>query len=78
MADMIDWTTLPAAQRRARCFRPLERAVRNGEIPIYQLGNRRRVRWSDVLRWIEAQRVAATPHAVARVDEVLARERVAS
>ncbi len=67
--------TLPRAARRAGLgVRQLRRATGLGELSVYQVGSWPRVRWNDVLRWIEAQRAPVTSHARRRVAEVLARE----
>ncbi len=67
--------TLPAAARRAGVgVRQLRRAAKRGELQLYSVGAWPRVRWRDVLRWIDRQRVRATLHAEQRVAEVLARE----
>ncbi len=67
--------TLPAAARRSGLgVRQLRRAVKLGELTVYRVGEWPRVRWNDVLRWIEAQRAPVTCHAKRRVAEVLARE----
>ena len=67
--------TLPEAARRAGLgVRQLRRATQVGEWAVYQVGGWPRVRWTEVLRWIEAQRAPVTCHAKRRVAEVLARE----
>lgn len=67
--------TIPRAARRAGLgVRQLRRAIRQGEFPVYRLGTWPRVRWVEVVQWISGQRVPATPHAVRRLAEVLARE----
>ena len=67
--------TLPAAARRAGIgVRQIRRAVKCGELPVYQVGAWLRVRWVEVIRWICSQRVPTTSHARQRVAEVLERE----
>ena len=67
--------TLPVAARKAGVgVRQVYRAVAQGEIPTFRIGGWPRCRWRDVQRWIDAQRVAPTPHAERRLAEVLARE----
>ena len=67
--------TLPKAARKAGVgVRQLRRATMLGELAVYQVGHWPRVRWHDVLRWIDAQRVPVTSHARHRVAEILARE----
>jgi hypothetical protein len=75
-ARLPELLTLPSAARRAGVgVRQLRNAATRGEIAVFQVGGWLRVRWRDVLRWIDSQRVPATPHAERRVAEVLARER---
>jgi hypothetical protein len=67
--------SLPAAARKAGVgVRHLRHAIRDGDLPRYRVGAWPRVKWCDVLRWIDAQRVPVTSHARSRVAEVLARE----
>ena len=67
--------TLPAAARRAGLgVRQLRRAVKLGELQSYAIGAWPRVRWCEVLDWIDRQRVPATPHAKQRVAEILQRQ----
>lgn len=73
-AEALELLTIPAVCRRLRMHRPIQRALRDGEIPVYQVGGWRRVRWGDVVAWLEARRARPTPHAESRVREVLARE----
>ncbi len=73
--DRPELLTLPTAAREAGIgVRQLRRAAAQGKVPVFLIGGWSRVRWRDVLRWIERQRVPATPHAERRVAEVLARE----
>ena len=70
-----EFPTIPEACRRSGIGRsPLARAIKDQAIPVFQIGGWKRVRWSDVVRWIEAQRVPVTDHAARRVAEVLERE----
>ena len=49
--------TLPAAARRLGIGRrQLKRAVHGGELPLFRIGGWPRVRWRDVLAWIEGRR----------------------
>ena len=67
--------TLPRAARRAGLgTRQLRRATVLGELATYQVGKWPRVRWHEVVRWINARRVPPTSHAKRRVAEILARE----
>lgn len=74
--DPLAMATPPEVFARLRMRRPIERAMQSGAIPVYDVGGWRRVRWADVLTWLEAQRVRPTPHARARLREVLERERL--
>ena len=67
--------TIPEAARRLGVgARQLRRAVKRGELSVYQVGGWPRVRWRDVDQWVTRQRVSATPHARSRVAEILADE----
>lgn len=72
--DPAELLTVPEVYRRLRMKRPVQRALRDGEIPVYQVGGWRRVRWADVVAWLETRRARPTPHAEQRVREVLDRE----
>jgi len=49
--------TVPQVQRRTGISRrQINRAIRAGEIDVYSIGQWPRLRWADVLVWIEAQR----------------------
>ena len=74
-AESPELLTVPTAARRAGIgVRQLRRAITSGEVPHYQVGSWPRVRWREVVQWINAQRVRITRHAERRVAEVLARE----
>ena len=67
--------TVPSAARRAGIgIHQLRGAIREGALPVYEVGSWPRVRWREVVRWIDAQRVPITSHAKWRVAEILARE----
>jgi len=67
--------TVPqAAKRLGIGRRQLERAIEVGDLPVFQVGGWRRIRWSSAIQWIESRRVPVSHHAAARVEEVLARE----
>jgi excisionase family DNA binding protein len=71
----VEFLTLPAAARRIGVgAEQIRRAVREGELSAYAIGGWRRLRWTEVLAWLEGRRVRATPHARARVAELLAQE----
>ena len=62
-----EFLTRPAAARQAGIgLRPLRKATESGEVPLYQIGTWPRVRWREVLDWIERQR---TNQVVATSDE---------
>lgn len=81
-----DWPVLgefvtrrSAAKRAGIGERQIRAATAAGEIPLYQVGAWPRVRYRDVLAWIERQHVApasveSRAHVERRVREVLARE----
>ena len=55
----IDFLTLPSAARRAGVgLRQLRRARDRGELPCYRIGGWDRVRWLDVLAWLQSCRHA--------------------
>lgn len=60
-------TLRKAARRLGIGDRQLRRAVRTGQIPTYRIGGWPRLRWSDVLAWVNAHRTY--PGAVQRVPE---------
>ena len=51
--------TVPEASRRTGLgLRQLRRAIQAGEVSVYQIGSWPRVRWRDVVAWIERSRLA--------------------
>ena len=67
--------TLPQAARRAGVgVRQLRRACKAGGLQLYQVGGWPRVRWREVLGWIEGCRVSTTPHAERVVAQRLQHE----
>ena len=55
--EEIELVTVPEAMRRTRVgHRQFRRAIRTGALTVYDLGSWPRVRWGDVLAWLEAQR----------------------
>jgi hypothetical protein len=49
--------TIPEAARRSGLgLRQFRRAVLNGELPVFDIGDWPRVRWNDVVAWIESNR----------------------
>jgi len=73
-----EWPELmskPAACRRAGIGpRQLDRAIAHGEVPVFMIGGWPRVRWREVVAWIESNRVRPTRHAEERVRELLERK----
>ncbi len=46
--------TIPEAARRSGLgLRQFRRAIESGELPVFDVGDWPRVRWSDVLAWVE-------------------------
>ena len=73
--DDVELLTLPGAARRAGIgVRHVRRAVADGDLPIYRVGSWPRVRWCEVVRWIDGLQASATAHARERVAVILARE----
>lgn len=49
--------TIPEAARRSGLgLRQLRRAIQSEEVSVYQIGGWPRLRWSDVLAWVESRR----------------------
>jgi predicted DNA-binding transcriptional regulator AlpA len=69
------FVSIPEASRLSGIGLPqFRRAISAGDLAAFEVGGWKRVRWSDVVRWIESQRVPVTNHARSRVDEILERE----
>ena len=52
--------------------RHLRLAIRNGELAGYRLGGRTiRVRWPEVMKWLQRNRVPSSDHARVRAREIL-------
>ena len=71
--------TLPRAARRVGVgIRELRRTCARGKLKFYRPSDKERgwprVRWIDVLGWIETTRVPTTPHAERVVDQRLQHE----
>lgn len=49
-------TLREAARSTGLGLRQLRRARERGELPVYRVGGWCRVRWADVLAWLEAHR----------------------
>ncbi len=71
-----DFPTVRKAAERARIGeRAIRAAVRRGELALYRPdGTWPRIYWPELVSWVRASRVRATPHAEARLAEVLERE----
>jgi len=70
-------TIRQAARRFGLGEKLLRRIVKAGAIPLYSAAcNRPRVAFSEVERWLRSTRMPVTPHAQARVAEILERERL--
>jgi hypothetical protein len=49
--------TIPEAARRSGLgLRQFRRAILNDELPVFDVGDWPRVRWRDVLQWVEGTR----------------------
>lgn len=83
LSKLPEYATIPEASEKlfgSRGSRILRRAVDEGELRAYKLGERLYVKWTEVRAWVDSQRVvpkteAAREHARRRVEEILARER---
>ena len=70
-AEQPELMSKPAACRRAGIgARQLDRAIASGDVPKFLIGGWPRVRWRDVVRWIESQRVPISRHAANRLAEL--------
>lgn len=49
-------TRREAARRCGLGLRQIKAAVENGELPLYRIGGWPRLRWNDVLAWLENHR----------------------
>jgi excisionase family DNA binding protein len=55
--DTDEYVTIPEAQRRTGIGRrQFTKALKSGDLGVYDLGSWPRVRWADVLAWIERKR----------------------
>ena len=56
------FVTIPmVAERLGIGDTPIRLAIKRGDLPCYQLGRVARVRWADVLTWVERQRRPRRP-----------------
>lgn len=63
--------TRPAAAKRAGIgLRQLKRAVADGRVPAFLIGARLRLRWRDVVAWIDSTRIAPRDHTRRRLAEL--------
>ena len=71
-----EFASIRATARRLRVRdRLLSAAVKNGELEGHLLGSRAvRLYWPAVIAWVRSKQVRPTPHAQARLAEVLERE----
>jgi excisionase family DNA binding protein len=52
-----EFVTIPEAARRSGLgLRQFRRAIATGDLPVYDVGGWPRVRWREVLEWIDASR----------------------
>ena len=52
-----EFVTIPEAKRLTGLgLRQFRRAIANGELSVFDVGSWPRVRWSEVLAWVEASR----------------------
>lgn len=52
-----EFVTIPKAQRLTGLGRrQFQRAINSGELSVFDVGSWPRVRWSEVLAWVEASR----------------------
>ncbi len=59
-ADTAELCTVPEASRRTGLgLRQIRRAIGAGEVATYQIGGWPRVRWREVLAWLESKRRAS-------------------
>ena len=57
--EQPEFLTRPNAAKRAGIgLRQIRRAIEAGELPVYDVGGWPRLRWSEVVAWIEDQRRA--------------------
>ena len=55
--DQAEFITIPEAQRRTGIGRrQFRRAITDGALAAYDIGGWPRVRWSEVLAWVEGTR----------------------
>jgi hypothetical protein len=55
--DTDEYVTIPEAQRRTGIGRrQFTKAAKSGYLAVYDLGSWPRVRWTDVVAWIQRQR----------------------
>jgi len=54
------FVTIPEAQRRTGLGRrQFEKAIRRGDLGVFDIGDWPRVRWRDVLAWLDSTRRSA-------------------
>jgi len=57
-------TTRSAARRAGVGLRQINRAIASGELPVYAVGGWDRVRWSEVIAWIETTKKVVAAHSL--------------
>ena len=61
--ELPEYLTMPAAARRSGLgIRQLRRGIDRGELAVFDVGGWPRLRWNDVLAWIETQRRTGPRH----------------
>ena len=59
--DSEEMVTIPVASRRTGLgIRQLRRGIDRGQLPAYDVGGWPRLRWREVVAWIESQRRPGT------------------
>ena len=57
LAEQPEYLTIPKAMRRTGLSRrQFDMAIEEGSIPLYDIGAWPRLRWADVIEWIESTR----------------------
>ena len=57
--ETVELFSIPEAARRSGLgLRQLKRGIDSGQLPVYDVGGWPRVRWREVLTWIESRRRA--------------------
>ena len=60
-SELNRFVTLPEASRQTGIgLRQFRRAIESGRLQVFDIGSWPRVRWSEVLAWVETTRRAST------------------